>query len=70
MDYQCIVIYTIVRIAPLCPQSSPSSSNANNKSEKSTTNSCNGCIIWMKSQIKRYTKYWNQIPRDSIECVN
>lgn len=41
MDYQCIVVYTIVRIAPINPL-------PNSNDEKR-----NGCLNWAKSQIKR-----------------
>jgi hypothetical protein len=42
MDYQCIVIYTIVRIAPIYPP------YPNKAAEKQ-----GGCLDWIKSQIKR-----------------
>ncbi|XP_055702519.1 UDP-N-acetylglucosamine--peptide N-acetylglucosaminyltransferase 110 kDa subunit isoform X3 [Phlebotomus papatasi] len=44
MDYQCIVVYTIVRIAPFYP---PQSSNVDEKTKES------GCLDWLKAQIKR-----------------
>lgn len=50
MDYQCIVIYTIVRIAPLNP--SPPAPNAASSSGKGEQP--NGCLDWIKLQIKRY----------------
>lgn len=60
MDYQCIVIYTIVRIAPFYPNlsqtnlnNSPSSSSKNEHSKSSS----NGCLDWIKLQIKR----WNLV---------
>lgn len=40
MDYQCIVVYTIVRIAPILPK--------NYYDEKKM-----GCLDWVKAQIKR-----------------
>lgn len=43
MDYQCIVVYTIVRIAPFYPCPPPNVPN-----EKQ-----DGCLFWIKSQIKR-----------------
>lgn len=45
MDYQCIVIYTIVRIAPFYPYTSVISPTPGNKQE--------GCLFWVKAQIKR-----------------
>lgn len=65
MDYQCIVVYTIVRIAPLCSAQSTSTmclsasclctselaaaASAADRSEK-------GCLDWIKIHIKRYVK--------------
>lgn len=40
MDYQCIVVYTIVRITPILPK--------NYYDDKKT-----GCLDWVKGQIKR-----------------
>lgn len=51
MDYQCIVIYTIVRIAPLYP-TPPSANEASSSSKREPSN---GCLDWIKLQIKRYT---------------
>lgn len=60
MDYQCIVIYTIVRIAPFYPNlsqtnlnNSPSSSSKNEHSKSSS----NGCLDWIKLQIKRWNLF-------------
>lgn len=41
MDYQCIVIYTIVRITPIYPE------HFHTNSKKI------GCLHWVKSQTKR-----------------
>lgn len=57
MDYQCIVIYTIVRIAPFYPSVSQSNLNAPSCSTKrEQSKSSNGCLDWIKLQIKRYRK--------------
>lgn len=46
MDYQCIVIYTIVRISPFYPYTTEwPTGNQNVK---------RGCLDWIKSQIKRF----------------
>lgn len=46
MDYQCIVVYTIVRIAPFYPNTS-------------VTNGKPGCLDWIKSQIKRFELFFS-----------
>lgn len=47
MDYQCIVVYTIVRISQFPPYTTewPKAANDPNAS---------GCLEWMKRQIKRW----------------
>lgn len=63
MDYQCIVVYTIVRIAPLCSAQSTStmclSSSCLCTSELAAAASAadrreKGCLDWIKMQIKRF----------------
>lgn len=44
MDYQCIVIYTIVRITPYHPYNSLSELEADQ----------HGCVDWIKFYIKRF----------------
>lgn len=46
MDYQCIVVYTIVRISPLL-------SNIPPKSIEKREGGGSGCLDWVKVQIKR-----------------
>lgn len=46
MDYQCIVVYTIVRISPFYPYTTQwPAAGGSSKPE--------GCLNWIKSQIKR-----------------
>lgn len=46
MDYQCIVVYTIVRISPFYPYTTEwPAAGSSSKPE--------GCLNWIKSQIKR-----------------
>lgn len=52
MDYQCIVVYTIVKIAPL-NSSQPEESTSAGNSNKSTN-----CLEWVKLQIKRFECYF------------
>lgn len=44
MDYQCIVVYTIVRINPLQQLTA----------EHLVKERRNGCFHWIKNQIKRF----------------
>lgn len=68
MDYQCIVVYTIVRIAPLCSAQSTStmclSSSCLCTSELAAAataaadRSNKGCLDWIKMQLKRYAEHF------------
>lgn len=44
MDYQCIVIYTIVRICPFYPYTTEFLQSQRRK----------GCFAWFQARIKRY----------------
>lgn len=46
MDYQCIVVYTIVRISPFYPYTTEWPRAANDPNG-------GGCLDWLKTQIKR-----------------
>lgn len=48
MDYQCIVVYTIVRISPFYPAVTADSDFF------TTPGRQKGCLDWVKGQIKRY----------------
>lgn len=54
MDYQCIVIYTIVRIAPLYPPQANSNMPSSSSNKREQSNRCSGCLDWIKLQIKRW----------------
>lgn len=45
MDYQCIVVYTIVRISPFYPYTTEWPVTKHNNV---------GCLDWIKSQVKRF----------------
>lgn len=52
MDYQCIVVYTIVRISPFYPYTTQwPAAGSSSKTE--------GCLNWIKSQIKRSAAHLN-----------
>lgn len=52
MDYQCIVVYTIVRICPFYPDDS----NCIRKRR-------NGCFQWIKTHVKRFAFNINKIAK-------
>lgn len=59
MDYQCIVVYTIVRMRPYNSPAHSSlscsldNSNTNDKLNVGNNKTSNTCLEWIKLQIKR-----------------